>query len=327
MDDACSLRSLGSGLECPGTVLIGTGGEEGPQTQGGIGFTDQGVHAAFLQAHLREELRPVIGAVHGGDLSLNLAADGRHGATALCGNLLDRLHVIIVLTDRVLVDVADVDDGLHRDQMQIGYHGPLILIRNDCPGALALSETGKQFLIERDDRQKLLGVVHLGKLGILLVSLVHRVIVGKGKLDVYGLDVACGVDPVVDVDDVRVLEAPHDMRDDTHFPDVGQELVAQALSLGSTCHETCDINELGHCRNHLCRRNDADDPVQPRIGDVHPADVRLDCAERIVGSLGRSAGQGRENGGLSHIRKSYDTAVKSHMTLHKEYKQILSSFY
>ena len=327
MDDAGGLRSLGSGLECPGTVLVGTGCEEGPQSQRGIGFTDQCIHAAFLQAHLGEELCPVIGAVHGGDFSLDLSADGHYGTSALCGNLLDRHHVIVVLTDRVLVDVAYVDDGLHRNQMQVGNHGPLLLIGDDCPGALPLSEAGEQLLIERDDCQKLLGVVHLGKLGILLVSLVYRVIVCKGKFDIYGLDVACGVDPVVDVDDVGVLEAPHDMGDDAHFPDVGQELVAQALALGGSSHETCDINELGHCRNHLCRRNDADDPVQPRIGDVYPSDVRLDCAERIVGSLGRCAGQGRENGGLSHIRKSNDTAVKSHMTLHKEYKQILSSFY
>ena len=314
MDYACSLRCLVSGLECPGAVLIGTCGEEGPQSKSGIGLADQDVHSALLKSHVREELGTVLG-IHFGNLGLDLSADGYHRASALCGNLTHGLHVLVVLSDRLLVDVADIDYGLHGYQMQIRHHRPLLLVGEDGSCALPLAQAGEKFLVDGDDGQKFLGVVHLGQLGILLIPLVHGVVVGKGKLDVYGLDVACGIDPVVHMDDVGVLETSYNVSDDSHLPDVGQELVAQTLALGGSCHQARDVHEFGYGGDDLCRRNELDYPVKPGIRHVHPSDVGLDCAEWIVGSLRRCACKGGEDGGLSDVRKSHDAAVKSHMIL------------
>ena len=52
--------------------------------------------------------------------------------------------------------------------------------------------------------------------------------------------------------------------------------------------------------------------VEPRIGHLHDADVRLDGAERIV--LGRDAGLGErvEQGGLADVRQSDDAAFQTH---------------
>ena len=114
------------------------------------------------------------------------------------------------------------------------------------------------------------------------------------------------------MDDVGIVEAAHDMGDDSDFADVGQKLVAKTFALGGTCHKTCDVHELNNSRNHLCRRNQADDLIKSRIGNVDNSDVRFDCAERIVGSICRGTCECRENGGFSYVRKSYNTAIKSH---------------
>ena len=137
-------------------------------------------------------------------------------------------------------------------------------------------------------------MIDLGKLGVLLVASVHRLVVSQCKLDVYGLYVAGGIDSVVHVDDVRVVEAAHNMGNDAHLADVGQELVAKTLSLGGTRHKAGDVDELGHGRDDLCRRNQ-DDLVQPGIGDVDDADIGLDGAERVVRGLGRCTCECRED--------------------------------
>ena len=50
MDYSCALRSLRTFMECPCPVLIGTCGEESPETQRLICCTDKRIEAALGQA-------------------------------------------------------------------------------------------------------------------------------------------------------------------------------------------------------------------------------------------------------------------------------------
>ena len=53
--------------------------------------------------------------------------------------------------------------------------------------------------------------------------------IGKRELRVDHGDIVDRVDPIGDMDHVRVLEAPDDMRNRIGFPDIGKELVAVKL--------------------------------------------------------------------------------------------------
>ena len=49
------------------------------------------------------------------------------------------------------------------------------------------------------------------------------------------------------------FEAPQDMGDGVHFPDVAQELIPEALPFGGPPHEPRDVHELDEGGNSLLR--------------------------------------------------------------------------
>ena len=63
----------------------------------------------------------------------------------------------------------------------------------------------------------------------------------------------------------------------------------------------------------FCGLTIAGERVQPRVGHLDDADVRLDRAERIV--LGRDAGLGQrvEEGGLADVGQADDAAFEAHV--------------
>jgi len=68
--------------------------------------------------------------------------------------------------------------------------------------------------------------------------------VGQGELRLDDLPVAHRIDRSRDVHHVGILEAPQDVGDGVHFPDVGEEPVPQPLPLGGALHQAGDIHEL-----------------------------------------------------------------------------------
>jgi hypothetical protein len=91
-----------------------------------------------------------------------------------------------------------------------------------------------------------------------------------------------GIHPAQDVGDVRVLEAAEDVDDGVHLPDVGQELVPQALPLRCPLHEPGDVHELHHGGKPGPGLHQLEDPVQTRVRDLHGPHVGFHRAEGIV---------------------------------------------
>ena len=75
MDDSCALGSLASFTEGPCSVFILSCSEEGSETKGMVGGTDQMVEAAFLQADSIQKLSLLLFSVQSGDFAFNLSAD------------------------------------------------------------------------------------------------------------------------------------------------------------------------------------------------------------------------------------------------------------
>ena len=115
------------------------------------------------------------------------------------------------------------------------------------------------------------------------------------------------------MDHVGILEAAQHIGDGVDLADMGEELVAEPFALGGAAHQPGDIDEGEPRGDHLRGLGDGRQPVEPRVGDRHLADIRLDGAERIVGGLGRRAlGQRVEQGGLADIGQPDDAAFESH---------------
>ncbi len=93
------------------------------------------------------------------------------------------------------------------------------------------------------------GLVVLG----FLLQARHRALDGaqvrQDELGADRLDVACRVHSALDVDDVLVGEEADDLADSVALADVGEELVAEALSLARALDEPGNVDEL-HDRRH-----------------------------------------------------------------------------
>ena len=107
--------------------------------------------------------------------------------------------------------------------------------------------------------------------------------------------------------DVVIIEAANDVHDGVGLTDVRQELVTEALTLGGTLDETCDIDELDHRRHDLLCIIQCAQLLKTLIRYSDDADVRLDRTERVVGRLCARLRNCVKQCGLADIWQSDDT--------------------
>ena len=146
-----------------------------------------------------------------------------------------------------------------------------------------------------------------------LEPLLDRGEVGEHQLGGDDLDVARGVDRAADVDDVVVLEAAHDVADRVDLADVGQELVAETLTLATRRRRArrCRRTRSRSARPS-CDAASSASRVSRASGTGDDADVRVDGAEREVRRLGAGLGHGVEQRRLADVRQSDETDLQRH---------------
>ncbi len=100
------------------------------------------------------------------------------------------------------------------------------------------------------------------------------------------------------------------MNDRVHLPDVGQELVAQPLAFAGALHQSGDVDELDCGRHGPLRVHDLGQRIQPGIGDLDDAGVRLDGGKRIVRHQRLGGREGVEERGLADVGQSDNSESK-----------------
>ena len=144
----------------------------------------------------------------------------------------------------------------------------------------------------------------------LLQPLLDGLQVGQHQFGGHDLDVPHRVNVAGDVDNVRVLEAAHDLDERVHFADVAEELVAQALAVGRAFHQAGDVHELKGRRDERADLDDLAELRQARVRHADDAEVGFDGAEGIILRRGLvRAGDGVEEGGFPDVRKTDDACL------------------
>ena len=147
------------------------------------------------------------------------------------------------------------------------------------------------------------GLLSLGNAGLYCFEVFEL------ELEVDYLLVAHRVNGAVDVCYVIVVEAAEHMQYGIGFADVGQELIAQPLALGSALHQSGDIDNLHRSRHHRLWLTHVDQAREPVVGHGYHAHIRLDGTERKVCRLRLGVRQTVEQGGFAYIRQAHDTAL------------------
>ena len=110
-------------------------------------------------------------------------------------------------------------------------------------------------------------VVRLQHLARAVGALGHRLEILEAQLHRHRVDVGDRVDPVLDVNDVRVVEAARDLHDRVGLADVGEKLVAEPLALVRAAHEARDVDEVDRGRHDAVGVDDRVERGEARIRD------------------------------------------------------------
>ena len=154
-------------------------------------------------------------------------------------------------------------------------------------------------------------VAALAGLGGLVDAALDHLHIGHDELEIDDFDIALRVGAALDVDDVGIVEAAHDVDDRVGRADVAEELVSKPLALGRALDQACDVDKFNDGRGDLLRRVELREPVEARIGHRDHADVRLDRAEGVVGRLGAGVRNGVKERGFADVRQSHNSDLHS----------------
>ena len=149
-------------------------------------------------------------------------------------------------------------------------------------------------------------VAALGVFLRLVDAAVDHLKVSHDEFGIDNVNVAQRVGRTLDVCDICVVKAAHNVDNRVAAADVGQELVAQTFALRCALHETCNVDKLNDGRGELLRVMLVAQPLEPLVRHGHDADIRVNGAERIVVCCNASICDCIEKRRLSYIGKSDD---------------------
>ncbi len=152
----------------------------------------------------------------------------------------------------------------------------------------------------------------LGDVGGLAARPLDRVQIGEKELGLHDPRVAHRIGRSGGVRDVRILEAAHDVEDDVHLADVGEELVAEAFASAGPFDQTRDVDEGDRGGHGLLRSKHFLQQEEIEVGHGGDPHVLLDRAEGIVGGFGAGVGQRVQERRLADVGEPGDSHGKTH---------------
>ncbi len=234
MNHTRGLRCAHADRDGPGPRLLRPGREVGLQAQQRVSFVDHAVQARLFEAQGLEELGP-LGRIEQRDLAFDLGGDDHRLGVVASGAFEDLGGEGVAGARRVLIDIADVQSRLGREQLE---HAPGFLVVFGDLGRTRGTSGVELFegQVRQPKRRYAFLIAALGPLLQVDDAFLEALQVGQHQLGLDDVEIGEWVDPAFDVGDVGVLEAAGDEGHGVTVADRGQELVAQALALGRAAH-------------------------------------------------------------------------------------------
>ena len=306
MDDTGGAGGFVAGLDGPGAAFVGTGGEEGAKAQQAVGALDEAHHAGLGQAHLFQEHLPIVIFLDLGNLGLGLGGNHQDlGILAGHGGA-HGLDIGIPAGGRSFIYVAHIQHRLVGEQVKVFGH--LLLFRILGLHLAAVAALQQHLAVALQQRKKLLGLFVAaggGHLLHLLDAVLHRLQILDLQFGIHHFLVANGIHRAVYVHNVAVVEAAQHVQNGVGLADVGQELVAQALALGSALYQAGDVHDFHRGGNGALGLADVGEHLEAFVGHIGGAHVGVDGAEREVGALGLPAADAIKQSRLAYIGQAY----------------------
>ena len=136
------------------------------------------------------------------------------------------------------------------------------------------------------------------------------------QLEIDDLLVPHRVHTAVHMGDIGVIETAEYVQDGVRLADIGQELVAETLTLAGPLDEAGDIDYLDRGRDDPLGMYQRLQHLEPGIGNSCGADIWLNGAEREIRSLGLTGAYTVEKCRLAHVGESYYTAFERHIYIY-----------
>ena len=295
VDDAGGLGSLGANADGPRPDLHGASGEVALQAKQLVCCLSKRLQAGVLKPQGLQVLSGLLW-IKISQLSLDTCAN-RDGLNAV--NNRSRLG------EHVLVNVCDVQDWLHGKQEEVAGSQALLVGHLHVSGAIALVQPLLKALCHIE-----LGLEVLIALGLFLQlrqGALNGAQVSEDKLRLDNVHVLVRIDAALNMNDVGVLEVANNLADSIGVADVCQELVAQALALICALDQASDVHKLNGSWHDTARIDNLGQLLEPCVGHVNDAHVRVDGGKRIVCSQATLAGQRGEQRGFTNVWQANDT--------------------
>ena len=214
----------------------------------------------------------------------------------------------------VLAHVGGVDHGLGRQKAHLPHQRGLLvvaLVQSGGAGVFALTQMLGQLVQPLSGGAGLL-VAGLGGFGQTRGPVRHHFQVAENQLGVDGLNVAQRVHAAFHVHNVGAVKAANHMHNGVAFPNVAQELVAQALALGRALYKARNVHKFHNGRCFFIGVPDFGQLVQPGVRHGHDAGVGVDGAEGVVGRRRVfGAGDGVEQGAFAYVGQAHNAELHS----------------
>ncbi len=315
MNDTGRIRG-GCALEHrPCACLFRAHRKEGQKIKQLVAFADDAREAGFRKTKTFKEFFLVFSTVKQGNFRLNRSRN-HHRTCTLClghGGNLGRKFVTFRRT--VFIDVANIKDRLAGQKLQHTERlGFVFAVNFDHAGRLAFTQHFKRAL---DQIHRQLGVLVVRTRLFLQTrdTFFQAFHVGQHQFGFDGFRITDRIDRVIDMGDVVIFKTAQHVNDGVGFTNVGKELVAKALALRRTTHQTGNINKFQLGRNDVCRICDCRNLVKALVRNADTTGIGLNRAEREVCCLGCCRlGQGVKKGRFTNVGQTDNTAFESHLS-------------
>eukprot|EP00050_Salpingoeca_kvevrii_P006140 m.287666 g.287666 ORF g.287666 m.287666 type:complete len:428 (+) comp11824_c0_seq1:272-1555(+) len=311
VDDTSGLGCSGTLVHSPAADFLFASGEKVDEVELVVALNDDlGEHRLDVLATFGQ--KSLLGGIVllGGELLFKLDGKGQHGAAAvLLDPLVDLGEPLVLLAQKILLgDVGEVDDGLGGAEI-----AKLVLDELNLGGRPFARANGEVLLEHLADfvRRRVEDVARLGRLGAAVL-----VLLGDSRLEVLQIllaellldrvEVADGVNAVVNVDDGVVIKSTDYVVDAVHSANVRKKGIAQTGALRGALDEAGNVGNVEPGR-HPGRSPDTDKIVKALVWNSTASLVGVDGAEGKVGCLGNArAAQQVEEAALAHVGQPHN---------------------